>query len=250
VGEKIHQVYRLEVTNPGGHSSRPVADNAIYRLAAGLQRLSTHSFATEITPVTRTFFERMAPIVGGDMGAAMSALARNPNDAAAAARVARDPSFNAMMRTTCVATEVEAGHAPNALPQRARATLSCRVMQSTAPETVRDTLIAVLDDPEINVEIVRRRAPSAAPQLTRAIMAPLERVAARFWPETPVVPLMIAGATDGRFLNSAGIPTYGVSGIFAAPGEGNAHGLNERVRVSSLYQSRDFLDALVREYAR
>ncbi|MBX3511668.1 MAG: M20/M25/M40 family metallo-hydrolase, partial [Hyphomonadaceae bacterium] len=249
-GEKIHQVFTLQVVNSGGHSSRPVPDNAIYRLSAGLQRLSQHEFPIEITPVNRAFLERMAPIVGGQQGAAMTALARNPNDAEAAAQLSRDPTLNAMLRTTCVATQLDAGHAPNALPQRATATLSCRVMQSTPPEAVRDALIAVMDDPQIGVEIVRRRNPSPQPALTRTIMDPLERVSARFWPGVPVVPVMIPGATDGRYLNAVGIPTYGVSGIFSALGEGNAHGLNERIRVQSLYESRDFLDALVREYAR
>lgn len=249
-GEKIHQVYTLEVTNPGGHSSRPVPDNAIYRLSAGLERLAHHNFPVEVNPVTRAFFERMAPLVGGEPGAAMAAIARDSTDAAAAAVLSLDPSFNAMLRTTCVATQLEAGHAPNALPQRARATLSCRVMQGTTPEQVQDALRVVMADPQIDVQIVRRREGSQAPQLTRQIMAPIERAVARMWPGTPVVPVMTVGATDGRFLNTAGIPTYGVSGMFAMPGETNAHGLNEKIRVQSLYEGRDFLSAIVRDYSR
>jgi len=249
-GEKIHQVYTLTVVNPGGHSSRPVPENAIYRLSAALQRVSAHSFPVELTQVTRTFFERMAPIVGGDMGAAMAALARDPEDAAAQAAVARDASFNAMMRTTCVATQVEAGHAPNALPQRATATLSCRVMQGRTAEEIQAELQRVVGDEQVRVEIVRRRDSSRPPQLTRAVMGPVERVAAQMWPGVPIVPMMTPGATDGRFLNNAGIPTYGMSGMFAAPGENNAHGLNERIRVRSLYEGRAFLEAIVREYAR
>jgi len=249
-GEKIHQVYTLEVTNPGGHSSRPVDDNAIYRLARAIDRVAALRFPIEITPVTRTFFERMAPIVGGETGAAMAALAQNPNDSEAAALLSRDPSYNSMLRTTCVATQLDAGHAPNALPQRATATLSCRVMQSTSPETVREMLRDVMADEAIEVEIVRRRDPSTPPRLTREIMGPLERVAGRMWPGTPIVPIMIAGATDGRFLNNAGIPTYGMSGAFSVPGEVNAHGLNEKIRVNSLLESRAFLNAIVREYVR
>jgi len=178
-GEKIHQVFTLTVTNPGGHSSRPVPDNAIYRLSRGLDRLSQHNFAVEINPVVRAYFERMSPIVGGDIGAAMAAVARNPRDEGAQTVLAHDPSYNAMMRTTCVATQLDAGHAPNALPQRAVATLSCRVMQGTTPEQVRDELRRVMDDDQINVEIVRRREGSRAPQLTREVMGPVERVAAR-----------------------------------------------------------------------
>jgi acetylornithine deacetylase/succinyl-diaminopimelate desuccinylase-like protein len=249
-GEKIHQVMILEVTNPGGHSSRPVPDNAIYRLSAGLERLAAHQFPVELNPVTRAFFERMAPIVGGEAGAAMTAIAANPADASAAAVLARDPTFNAMMRTTCVATRLDAGHAANALPQRARATLSCRVLQGHTPEEVQADIVRVLADPQINVLIERRREGSQAPQLTRAIMAPVERAAARLWPRTPIIPTMTVGATDGRFLNNAGIPTYGMSGMFATPGETNAHGLNEKIRVQSLYQGRDFLESIVRAYAR
>lgn len=248
-GEKIHQVFTLTVTNPGGHSSRPVPENAIYRLSRGLARLAEHRFPVELTPVTRTFFERMAPIAGGEAGAAMSAIARNPNDAAAQDTLARDASFNAMMRTTCVATQVEAGHAPNALPQRAVATLSCRVLQGRSAEEIQAVLRQAVDDPFIAVDIVRRREGSRAPQLTGRIMAPLDRVVGELWPGVPVVPMMTAGATDGRFLNNAGIPTYGMSGMFAVPGESNAHGLDEKIRVQSLYEGREFLNRIVRAYA-
>jgi acetylornithine deacetylase/succinyl-diaminopimelate desuccinylase-like protein len=227
-----------------------VPENAIYRLSMGLGRLAAFQFPVELNPVTRAFFERMAPIVGGEEGAAMSAIARNPDDAAAQATLARDASYNAMMRTTCVATQLSGGHAPNALPQRAVATLSCRVMQGTTPEQVQAELQRVLADPQIAVEIVRRREGSEAPRLTREIMGPVERTAARMWPGVPIVPMMTPGATDGRFLNTAGIPTYGMSGMFAVPGETNAHGLNEKIRVQSLYEGRDFLEAIVREYAR
>lgn len=248
-GEKIHQVFTLTVANPGGHSSRPVPENAIYRLSAGLGRLSQHAFPVELTEATRAFFERMSPIVGGEMGAAMAAIARNPADAQAAAVLSRDASFNAMMRTTCVATQLDAGHAANALPQRATATLSCRVLQGHTAEEVQADLQRALNDPQIRVDIVRRREGSPAPPLTRRILAPIERIAGRMWPGVPIVPVMTVGATDARFLNSAGIHTYGVSGLFSVPGENNAHGLNERIRVQSLMEGRAFLDALTREYA-
>jgi acetylornithine deacetylase/succinyl-diaminopimelate desuccinylase-like protein len=123
-------------------------------------------------------------------------------------------------------------------------------MQGATPEQVQATLRTVLNDPQIDVQIVRRRDGSTAPPLTRAIMAPIERAAARIWPGTPIIPSMTPGATDGRFLNTAGIPTYGVSGMFSAPGESNAHGLNEKIRVRSLYEGRDFLEAIVRDYTR
>lgn len=249
-GEKIHQVMTLTVANPGGHSSRPRTDNAITQLSSALQRLNAYRFPVELNPVTRGFFERVAPLTGGDMGAAMAALARNPADSAAADKLATDPSFNAMMRTTCVVTQVEGGHAPNALPQRAMATLSCRVLQGHDVEEIKTVLEGVVADPAVKVEVVRRREGSQAPVLTRAIMGPVERTAAKMWPGTPIVPIMLPGATDGRFLNTAGIPTYGLSGLFAVPGETNPHGLNEKIRVKSLYEGRDFLEAVVRDYAR
>ncbi len=249
-GEKVHQVMTLTVTNPGGHSSRPRTDNAITQLSAALGRIGAHRFPVELNPVTRGFFERMAPLTPGDMGAAMAALARNPADTAAAEKLATDASYNAMMRTTCVVTQVEGGHAANALPQRAMATLSCRVLQGYTPESVKAELERVAADPDVKVEIVRRRDGSQAPALTRAIMGPVERAAATLWPGTPIIPIMLPGATDGRFLNTAGIPTYGLSGMFAVPGETNPHGLNEKIRVRSLYEGRDFLDAVVRDYAR
>jgi acetylornithine deacetylase/succinyl-diaminopimelate desuccinylase-like protein len=249
-GEKIHQVYTLEVTNPGGHSSRPVADNAIYRLAAAAQKVEKLSFPIELTPVVREYFRVTGPMLGGEIGAAMSALAKNPADAAALGTLTKDPSYNALLHTTCVATQLEAGHAANALPQRAVATLSCRVMQGTTPEQVQATLQNTVADPSVKVQIVRKREGSAAPPLSDEIMKPIRQIGAKLWPGVPIAPSMTAGATDGRFLMSAGIPTYGMSGMFAASGETNAHGLNEKIRVKSLYEGREFLEGIVRAYVK
>ncbi len=249
-GEKIHQVFEIEAINPGGHSSRPVPENAIYQVSQALMLLSQHEFPIELTPVTRAYFERMAPIIGGQTGAAMARVARGANDTAALAVLTRDPSFNAILRTTCVATQIEGGHAPNALPQRAHATLSCRVMQGASVDDVHAELRRITAPAQVDVRIVRRREGSRAPELTRAIMGPVERATARLWPGVPIIPTMTPGATDGRHLNNAGIPTYGMSGMFATPGETNAHGLNERMRVQSLYEGREFLEAIVRDYAR
>jgi acetylornithine deacetylase/succinyl-diaminopimelate desuccinylase-like protein len=249
-GEKIHQVYTLEVTNPGGHSSRPVPDNAIYRLAAATQKIGPLSFPIEVTPVVREYFRITGPLLADEIGAAMTALARNPKDAAALATLTNDPSYNALLHTTCVATQLEAGHAANALPQRAVATLSCRVMQGTTPEQVQETLQKTVADPQVKVQIVRRRNGSTPPQLTDEVMKPVRQVAAKLWPNVPIAPSMTAGATDGRFLMTAGIPTYGMSGMFSMSGETNAHGLNEKVRVESLYEGRDFLEGIIRAYAK
>jgi acetylornithine deacetylase/succinyl-diaminopimelate desuccinylase-like protein len=249
-GEKIHQVYSLEVTNPGGHSSRPVHDNAIYRLSRAMQKVDELAFPLELTPVMREYFRVTGPALGGNIGAAMSAVAKDPNDQAARATLTNDPDYNAVLRTTCVATQLDAGHAPNALPQRATAILSCRVMQGTTPEQVKETLETTVGDDQVKVSIVRRREGSKAPELTDEVMKPVRAAAARLWPGVPVAPLMSAGATDGRHLMAAGIPTYGVSGMFAVPGEGNAHGLNEKIRVNSLYEGREFLEAIVRAYVK
>lgn len=249
-GEKIHQVYSLEVANPGGHSSRPVPDNAIYRLAAATQKIAQLSFPVAVTPVVREYFRVTGPVLGGGIGAAMSAVAKNPSDPMALATLMEDPSYNALVHTTCVATQLEAGHAPNALPQRAKATLSCRVMQGTTPEQVKETLEKTIDDAQVKVAIERRRDASSAPPLTDEIMGPVKAQATKLWPGVPIAPFMSAGATDGRFLMNAGIPTYGMSGMFSTPDETNAHGLNEKRRVKSLYEGREFLEAIVRAYVK
>jgi len=249
-GEKIHQVFTLEVTNPGGHSSRPVPDNAIYRLGQATQKVTGLSFPVQVVPSVRENFRVTGPIVGGEIGEAMSAVAKDPSNQAAIAALLKDPSYNAVLHTTCVATQIEGGHAPNALPQRAKVTLSCRVMQGTTAEQVQETLESTIADPQVKVAIVRRREGSSAPPLTDEIMGPVKKVAAKLWPGVPIAPTMTAGATDGRYLMNAGIPTYGMSGMFAVPGETNAHGLNEKRRVKSLYEGREFLEGIVREYVK
>ena len=249
-GEKVYQDYRLETTNSGGHSSRPTKDNAIYRLAAALTRLSQYEFPVELNDTTRAFFARMADIEQGPQGADMRAVLTTPPDEAAMARVVADPSKNAILRTTCVATMLDGGHAPNGLPQRAGANVNCRILPGHSQEEVLATLERVVAD--TGVKVTFKDAPekvAAPPPLTKAILAPIEKVTAQMWPGVPVVASMAAGATDGRFLTPAGIPTYGVSGIFGDPATTNAHGLNERVRVESLYEGRDFLDRLIRAYA-
>jgi len=249
-GEKIHQVYSLTVTNPGGHSSRPVPDNAIYRLARASLAVERLKFPLELTPVVREYFRVTGPTLEGEIGAAMTTVARNPDDRDALATLTADPSYNNLLHTTCVATQLEAGHAPNALPQNAKATLSCRVMQGTTPEQVKEILEKAIADDQVKVEIVRRRDGSKPPELTDEVMKPVRAAAARLWPGVPIAPSMSAGATDGRFLMSAGIPTYGMSGMFAVSGENNAHGLNEKIRVKSLYEGREFLESIVRAYVK
>ncbi len=249
-GEKVYQDYTLEVTNKGGHSSAPVRDNAIYHLAAALARLAAHDFPVKLNDAVRANFERMAAIEGGESGAAMAAVAKNPADAEAVGLVARDPGRNSMMRTTCVATTVVAGHAPNALPQRARANVNCRILPGESVAEVREALVKVLADDAIKVTTVGVPSPvSPPPSLGKNITGPVEQVARKMWPGVPLVPVMATGATDGRFLNAAGTPTYGLSGLFGEAEGNGAHGLNEKMRVRSLYEGRDFLHEVVKLYA-
>jgi acetylornithine deacetylase/succinyl-diaminopimelate desuccinylase-like protein len=250
-GEKVYQDYRLEVTNQGGHSSRPVKDNAIYRLAAGLTKLSQYSFPIEFNDATRGFFDRMSKIETGQVAADMRAILNVPPNADALARMQADPTYNSILHTTCVATMLDGGHAPNGLPQRAGANVNCRIFPGTTQEDVRKTLEKVVDDPQIKVTFVNPpEKVSPPPPLTQAVLAPIEKITQKMWPGVPVVPTMAAGATDGRFLTPNGIATYGVSGIFADPETTNAHGLNERVKVTSLYEGRTFLDQLIKAYAK
>lgn len=249
-GEKMTQNYRLEVTNPGGHSSRPVKDNAIYRLAGALAAVQKLEFPIMLTDVSRTYFTRMADIVGSDMGAAMRRVVADPTDAAAVAKVTEDPTFNGMLRTTCVATMLAAGHATNALPQRAQANVNCRIFPGVTQEQVRAALANAIADPEVTVTTLETRGKLAVPPpMTKEILGPIEQVAAKHYPGVPVLPLLQPGATDAQFLGAAGIPTYGINGLFLDPDLGFIHGLNERVRVQSLYDGRDFLYDLVQVFA-
>jgi acetylornithine deacetylase/succinyl-diaminopimelate desuccinylase-like protein len=254
-GEKFPQNYRFEVTNRGGHSSRPVRDNAIYHLAAALTRLSDYEFPAQFTDASRAYFAAMSKLQAAKgesaVAAAMASLARDPDDAAAIALVSsKDPGWNGMLRTTCVATMLDGGHATNALPQRARANVNCRIFPGVSADTVRQRLEELVADPAVKVTTLETRGPtSSPPPLTPAILGPLEKLTAQYWPGVPVVPVLQPGATDGEFLNAAGIPTYGIDAVFAGPDIGNVHGLNEYLGVDSLLQGREFMYQLVKIYA-
>ena len=251
-GEKVYQDFALETTNAGGHSARPVRDNAINQLAAGLTRLAGYQFPITWNQTTRAYFEAQAGMASTEVARDIRAVLADPQDAAAADRLwTADPNWNAMMRTTCVATQIEGGHAPNALPQRARANVNCRILPGVPIEAVREELRQVLADDGITISPTGNRGLVApVPPLTPQIMEPVRKVAAGLWPGVPIIPTMSAGATDGRFLNAAGIPTYGMSGMFADAAGSRAHGLNERIRVQSLLDGRRFLYEVVRLYAQ
>jgi acetylornithine deacetylase/succinyl-diaminopimelate desuccinylase-like protein len=254
-GEKTAQNFRLEVTNPGGHSSRPLKDNAIYRLAAALSRIEAYEFPAQFTDGSRAYFTSMAQIQAAkgnaEVADAMRALVKDPNDAKAIALVsAKDPSWNATLRTTCVATMLDAGHATNALPQRARANINCRIFPGVSADVVRLNLEKLVADPKVVVSTLETRGPSSPPPpLTPQILAPVQKLTAEFFPGVPVLPILQPGATDGEFLNAAGIPTYGIEPLFVGPDLGHIHGLNEYVSVKSLFDCRDFLYRLIKIYA-
>ncbi|HLA73976.1 MAG TPA: M20/M25/M40 family metallo-hydrolase, partial [Steroidobacteraceae bacterium] len=254
-GEKAAQNYLLEVTNPGGHSSRPRKDNAIYKLAAALPRIEAYEFPAQFTDGSRAYFTGMAKIQAAkgnsELAAAMNALVKSPDDTKAIALVSeQDVSWNATLRTTCVATVLEGGHATNALPQRARANINCRIFPGVSGEAVRDQLEKLVADPQVKVTMLEERGPaSPPPPLSPKIMGPFEKLSAQYFPGVPVLPILQAGATDGLYLNGVGIPTYGIEPLFMGPDLGHIHGLNEYVSVQSLMDARAFLYDLVKIYS-
>jgi acetylornithine deacetylase/succinyl-diaminopimelate desuccinylase-like protein len=254
-GEKFPQNYRLEATNRGGHSSRPIKDNAIYHIANALTKVEGYEFPAMFTDASRAYFTGIARIQAAkgnqDVAAAMNSLVKDPNDTKSIVLVSqKDPSWNATMRTTCVATMLEGGHATNALPQRARANVNCRIFPGVSAESVQQKLEELIADPAVKVTMTESRGPTPPPPpLTPKVLGPFQKLTAQFWPGLPVLPLLQAGATDGEFTNAAGIPTYGLMPIFAGPDLGNIHGLNEYVGVQTLLEGRDFLYRLVKIYA-
>ena len=248
--EKVYQDFTLTTTNPGGHSSRPVPDNAIYEMADALKKVSGVEFPVMLNDATRGYFTRSAPIVGGEAGAAMTAIVANPSDAAANEVLSKDKMWHSMLRTTCVATLISGGYAVNALPQKVTANINCRIFPGVKVEDVQQALITAIGDPKVAVTVNEPRSPATpAPTLGADRLKPIETVANELYPGTPVVPIMATGATDGIYLSAAGIPTYGVEGMFVDPDEGNIHGLNERIRVQSLMDGRRFQYKLVKLYA-
>jgi len=251
-GEKVYQDYTLELTHPGGHSSRPTGENPIVRMSAALVKLGAYQFPVGLNDATRGYFQAQAPLQPPAVAADMKAIVANPQDEAAARRLwTANPSWNGMLRTTCVATEFAGGHAPNALPQRAKVNVNCRILPGVPVERVREEIVRVISDEGIAVTFAGESGIGApVPPLTDDVMQPIRDAAARLWPGVRVVPTMSTGATDGRYLNAAGIPTYGVSGIFADAQGSGAHGLDERVRVKSVMDGRRFLHEIVEAYTR
>jgi acetylornithine deacetylase/succinyl-diaminopimelate desuccinylase-like protein len=237
------------VKNAGGHSSLPVKDNAIYHLSMGLARLATFEFPIALNEVTRTYFERSARVEPDPKVAAdMKAVAATTPDAAAATRLAAvQPYFNAQMRTTCVATLLEGGHATNALPQMARANVNCRILPGVAPSVVRDTLIKVLADPQISVSFVGEARPSRPSPLRPDVMDVVESLTREMYPGVLVVPVMSTGATDSLYLRNGEIPTYGIDGTFGDMDDVRAHGRDERIGVKQFFEGLEFQYRLIKK---
>jgi acetylornithine deacetylase/succinyl-diaminopimelate desuccinylase-like protein len=250
-GEKVYQDFLLEASDVGGHSSRPTKNNPIVRLSAGLVKLGAYNFPISLNPATRGYFEMQSKTVAPGVAADMRAVLHDPPDEAAAERLwAINPTWNGSLRTTCVVTEITGGHAPNALPQRVRANVNCRILPGVPVADIRNQLQRVLADDQIKISTGGEPATQApVPPLSDKIMGPVRQVANRIWPGVAIVPTMSTGATDGRFLNASGVPTYGLSGMFHDSEGSHAHGLNERIRVKSLMDGRQFLYEVVELYA-
>jgi acetylornithine deacetylase/succinyl-diaminopimelate desuccinylase-like protein len=250
VGEKSAQNYRIEATNPGGHSSAPIRDNAIYELADALVKIRDLEFPVKMTDTTRAYFAKAGAARHDPTGDAMIAIAKDPNDKAAEAILNKDKSLHSMLRTTCVATLLDGGHANNALPQRAGANVNCRVFPGETPEETRDALAKAINDPRMTVKLEKERGPLASPPpLDPKVVGPAEKLVAKYYPGVPLIPAMSTGATDGIFFEAVGIPVYGPPGTYGDPDGNGTHGLNERARVASVYGGRDLLQELVKTYA-
>lgn len=248
--EKLYQSFSLEATDKGGHSSMPTAANPIGRLADAIGRVSRFRFPVRLTETTRAYFERSANLETGQTGVDMRTIAQNPGDSASAARLSASPFYNSQLRTTCTPTMIEGGHAQNALPQRAKAVVNCRIMPGETPEQIRLQLVRVVADDSVRVMAIDDGAAAAAPSpLTPQIMIPLEKVTRQLWPGVPVIPQMENGATDGAYLRAAGIPTYGVSGVFLDIDDIRSHGRDERITVKAFYDGVGYTYRLVREFA-
>jgi acetylornithine deacetylase/succinyl-diaminopimelate desuccinylase-like protein len=245
--EKVYQDVRLEVRNGGGHSSLPIKDNAIYRLSAGLSRIAAFDFPVQLNEITRAYFSRAAPAqLDAQTKADMLAVAKEPPDAAAAARLsAQSAYFNSLMRTTCVATRLDGGHAPNALPQLASANVNCRILPGMPVAAVITELTRVLADPAIQVSLVDEATPSKPAVLRDDVMTATETIVKSMFPGVPVVPVMSTGATDSLFLRNAGIPTFGVDGLFDDIDDVRAHGRDERVGIKQFFEDLEFQYRLI-----
>ncbi len=247
--EKVYTDLRLEVHNPGGHSSMPVRENAIYRLAAALSRLGEYEFPARLNPITRAYFSRAAATEPDSVATPMRRIGDHADSGAMRRLSAGSPWFNALLRTTCVATRLEGGHANNALPQSAAAIVNCRMLPEERVDGVIATVHRVIADTAVQVSVVRPPKPSPPSPLVPEVLAPVDSITSAMWPDAVVVPSMETGATDGLYFRNAGIPVYGVSGVGLDEDDIRAHGRDERIRVDAFYRGLEFTTRLVRALA-
>jgi acetylornithine deacetylase/succinyl-diaminopimelate desuccinylase-like protein len=248
--EKLYQSFWLEVRNAGGHSSQPRnKDNAIYQLADALGRLENFTFPFELNDTTRGYFQKLSQTEKGPLAADMRSAGSPKPDPAAIDRLSALPFYNAQLRTTCVATRLEGGHADNALPQLARAGVNCRILPGHSVDEVQQTLAKVLAEPKLVITPIGHDDPSAPSPIAKELFGTIEKLTAKYWPGAPVVPMMSAGATDGRYLRNIGIPTYGHSGLAADIADNRAHGKDERVNVKAFADEERYLYELVKSLA-
>jgi acetylornithine deacetylase/succinyl-diaminopimelate desuccinylase-like protein len=249
--EKVYGDYLLTAANRGGHSSLPRPDNAIYELMNGLARIAKYEFPFELNAVTRAYYEQLAKIETGARARDMQAILKVPPEPAAIERLSHDAVDHSVMHTTCVATRLAAGHANNALPQRAQATVNCRILPGHSPEEVRKVLVEVLSDPKITVQYIEddgktirdtasNKRGYPPPPLPAQIMRPLQSTVASFWPGLQIVPTMSTGASDGVYTSAAGLPTYNLTGVAVEKDDERAHGQDERIGVESYYRGNEF----------
>src|SRR6185295_2724919 len=239
--EKIYDDFVLEVTNKGGHSSQPQAENAIYQMSEALAKIGKFAFPVKLNEVTRGYFEKMSAIEQGQVAADFKAIAQPTPDPAAVARLSAVPLYNSMLRTTCVATLINGGHAHNALPQRVTANVNCRILPGEDPQLVQQTLVKVINDPKISIAPDKPAKPSPPSPLTPQIMETITRVNEEMFPGVKVVPVMSTGATDGLYFRQIGVPIYGVSGLFGDMDDVRAHGRDERMGIKDFYDGQEFL---------
>jgi acetylornithine deacetylase/succinyl-diaminopimelate desuccinylase-like protein len=247
--EKVFQSFRLEIKGPGGHSSKPTKDNIIYYLAQALVRLSKYEFPVQLSDITRGYFEKMSDIETGQTAADMKGVVKSPPDVSAVQGLSASPFYNAILRTTAVATMLEAGHAENALPQTARAIVNCRILPGESADEVKETLRKIIADDRISITPLKPAKPSPASPLTPQVMRAIQRAKNNLWPDIPIVPEMETGATDGLYFRQIGIPTYGITGTAADLDDVRMHGKDERMAVQDFYDGLEFEYQLIKAIA-
>jgi len=247
--EKVYQNFNLKAINPGGHSSLPRDDNAIYDLAKALVRISEYRFPIMLNEVTEAYFKGTADVEGGSVAMNIATMLADPSNELAVARIQSEPGWNARLRTTCVATRLNGGHANNALPQTAEAIVNCRMLPTHDPQEVLSSLRRIAGS-QTEVTAMGQANPSPPSPLTASVLDPIQEITEEMWPGVPIVPIMATGATDGLYLRRAGIPTYGVSGIFTDVDDNRAHGQDERILIKSFFEGQEFLFQLVKALSR